>query len=75
MRTVPDVVGLHRQQAVDVLTEAQLGVQIVRSQVRDPGQIQRVVAQQPPAGQVVPAESVVRLTVGTKRPSGDLVEP
>jgi eukaryotic-like serine/threonine-protein kinase len=69
-RIVPDVVGLHRGQALDALADAQLGVQIVRLQVRDPGQIQRVVAQQPAAGQVVPAESVVRLTVGTKRPSG-----
>jgi eukaryotic-like serine/threonine-protein kinase len=68
-RTVPDVVGLHRQQAVGVLTEAQLGVQIIRFQVDGSGQVQRVVAQQPPAGQVVPAESVVRLLVGTRRPS------
>jgi eukaryotic-like serine/threonine-protein kinase len=67
-RIVPDVVGLRRQKAVDVLTEAQLGVQIVRFQLRDPGQIQRVVTQQPAAGQVVPAESVVKLMVGTRRP-------
>jgi eukaryotic-like serine/threonine-protein kinase len=69
-RTVPDVVGLHRGQATDVLREAQLDVQIVRLQVDDPGQVQRVVAQQPPAGQLVPAQSVVRLTIGTKRAGG-----
>jgi eukaryotic-like serine/threonine-protein kinase len=69
-RIVPDVVGLHRGQATDVLREAQLGVQIVRLQVQDPGQVQRVVAQQPPAGQEVPAQSVVRLTIGTKRATG-----
>jgi eukaryotic-like serine/threonine-protein kinase len=72
-RTVPDVVGLHRQRAVDVLTEAGFDVQIVRFQVRERGQAQRVVAQRPSAGRTVRAGSVVRLTVGTKRPSGEPV--
>jgi eukaryotic-like serine/threonine-protein kinase len=72
-RTVPEVVGLHRQRAVDVLTEAGLGVRIVRFQVRERGQAQRVVAQRPAAGQTVRAGSVVTLTVGTRRPSGEPV--
>ena len=72
-RTVPDVVGLHRQRAVDVLTEAGFDVQIVRFQVRERGQAQRVVAQRPSAGRTVRAGSVVRLTVGAKRPSGEPV--
>jgi serine/threonine protein kinase len=66
-RIVPDVVGLHRHRAADVLAQAQLETQMVPTQVRDPGQVQRVVAQQPPAGQVVAAGSVVTVLVGTRR--------
>ena len=68
-RIVPDVVGLHRQQAADVLAHAQLGPQMVPTQVSDSGQVQRVVAQQPPAGQVVPAGSAVTVLIGTRRPT------
>jgi len=69
-RVVPDVVGLHRGQAADVLAQAQLGVQVVLVTVFDSGQVKRVVAQQPSAGQVVPARSEVTLLVGTRRPTG-----
>jgi serine/threonine-protein kinase len=68
-RIVPDVVGLHRQRAADVLAQAQLGTQMVPTQVGDSGQVQRVVAQQPSAGQVVPAGSAVTVLVGTRRPT------
>jgi serine/threonine protein kinase len=68
-RIVPDVVGLHRQQAADVLARAQLGTQMVLTKVSDSGQVQRVVAQQPSAGQVVPAGSEVTVLVGTRRPT------
>jgi hypothetical protein len=68
-RIVPDVVGLHRQQAADVLARAQLGTQMVPTQVSDSGQVQRVVAQQPPAGQVLPAGSAVTVLIGTRRPT------
>jgi hypothetical protein len=68
-RIVPDVVGLHRQQAADVLAHAQLGTHMVPTQVSDSGQVQRVVAQQPSAGQVVPAGSEVTVLVGTRRPT------
>lgn len=66
-RIVPDVVGLHRQQAADVLAHAQLGTQMVPMQVSDAGQVQRVVAQRPSAGQVVPAGSEVTVLIGTRR--------
>jgi serine/threonine protein kinase len=66
-RIVPDVVGLHRQQAADVLAQAQLGTQMVLTKVSDSGQVQRVVAQQPSAGQVLPAGSAVTVLVGTRR--------
>jgi beta-lactam-binding protein with PASTA domain len=66
-RVVPDVVGLHRQQAADVLAQAQLGTQMVSTQVSDSGKVQRVVAQRPSAGQVVPAGSEVTLLIGTRR--------
>jgi cytoskeletal protein RodZ len=66
-RIVPDVVGLHRQQAADVLAHAQLGTKMVPMQVSDAGQVQRVVAQRPPAGQVVPAGSEVTVLIGTRR--------
>jgi tRNA A-37 threonylcarbamoyl transferase component Bud32 len=67
---VPNVVGLHREQAADVLAQARLSAQILLFPVGDPAQVQRVIAQQPSAGQVVPAGSEVRMLVGTKRPSG-----
>jgi serine/threonine-protein kinase len=68
-RIVPDVVGLHRQQAADVLAQAQLGTQVVPTQVSDSGQVQRVVAQQPSAGHLLPAGSEVTVLVGTRRPT------
>jgi len=68
-RIVPDVVGLHRQQAADVLAHAQLGPQMVPTQVSDSGQVQRVVAQQPSAGQVLPAGSAVTVLIGSRRPT------
>jgi tRNA A-37 threonylcarbamoyl transferase component Bud32 len=68
-RVVPDVVGLHRQQAADVLAQAQLGTQMVPTQVGDAGQVQRVVAQRPSAGQVVPAGSAVTVLIATRRPT------
>jgi tRNA A-37 threonylcarbamoyl transferase component Bud32 len=66
-RIVPDVVGLHRQQATDVLARAHLGVQMVPVQVSDSRQVQRVIAQQPSAGHVLPAGSEVTVLVGTRR--------
>jgi len=69
-RIVPDVVGLHRQHAADVLAHAQLGTQMVLTQVSDSGQVQRVVAQQPSAGRVVPTGSAVTVLVGTRKPTG-----
>ena len=68
-RIVPDVVGLHRQQAADVLAQAQLGTHMVPTQVSDAGQVQRVVAQQPSAGQVLPAGFEVTVLIGTRRPT------
>jgi beta-lactam-binding protein with PASTA domain len=68
-RIVPDVVGLHRQHAADVLAQAQLGTQMVPTQVSDSGQVQRVVAQQPSAGQVLPAGSDVTVLIGSRRPT------
>ena len=68
-RIVPDVVGLHRQQAADVLAHAQLGTHMVPTQVSDSGQVQRVVAQQPSAGQVLPAGSAVTVLIGSRRPT------
>jgi beta-lactam-binding protein with PASTA domain len=62
-------VGLHRQQAADVLAHLQLGIRIVPMRVGDSDRVQRVVAQQPSAGQVVPAGSVVTVLVGTRRPT------
>jgi serine/threonine protein kinase len=66
-RIVPDVVGLHRQQATDVLARAHLGVQMVPVQVSDSRQVQRVITQQPSAGHVLPAGSEVTVLVGTRR--------
>jgi eukaryotic-like serine/threonine-protein kinase len=69
-RVVPNVVGLHREQAADVLARAQLEVQVLRVPVQDSGQVQRVIAQQPEAGRLAPAGSQVTLLVGRKRPTG-----
>jgi hypothetical protein len=64
-RIVPDVVGLRPEQAAEVLAQAQLGMRSVLVLVRDPAQVQRVIAQQPTAGQVVPVGSQVTVLVGT----------
>jgi len=69
-RVVPNVVGLHRQQAADLLAQAQLGVQVLKVPVRESGKAQRVIARQPAAGQVVPARSEVVLLVGSRRRAG-----
>ena len=69
-RIVPNVVGLHREQAADLLAQAQLGVQILQVSVRESGKVQRVIAQQPAAGQVVPARSEVVVLVGSRRRAG-----
>jgi len=69
-RIVPNVVGLHRQQAADLLAQAQLGVQVLKVSVRESGKVQRVIAQQPAAGQVVPARSEVVVLVGSRRRAG-----
>jgi tRNA A-37 threonylcarbamoyl transferase component Bud32 len=68
LRVVPNVVGLHREQAADVLARAQLGMQVIQIPVPESGKAQRVVAQAPSAGQVVPARSEVVVLVGSKRP-------
>jgi eukaryotic-like serine/threonine-protein kinase len=67
---VPNVVGLHREQAVAALTKARLGVRVVLVQVRGAGRVDRVVSQEPSAGQAVPPGSVVTLAVGAKRLTG-----
>jgi beta-lactam-binding protein with PASTA domain len=64
------VVGLRRRQATEVLAQARLRAWVLLLPVGDPAQVQRVIAQQPSAGQVVPAGSEVVVLVGTKRPSG-----
>ena len=64
------MVGLHREQAADVLAQAQLGVQVLQVPVPESGKAQRVVAQEPSAGQVVPARSEVVVLVGTRRSVG-----
>lgn len=69
-QVVPDVVGLHRQQAAEVLAQARLRAWVLLLPVGDPAQVQRVIAQQPSAGQLAPAGSQVMVLVGTKRPSG-----
>jgi beta-lactam-binding protein with PASTA domain len=68
-RIVPNLVGLHRQRAADVLTHVQLGIRMVPMRVGDSDKVQRVIAQQPSAGQVVPAGSSVTVLVGTRRPT------
>jgi serine/threonine-protein kinase len=67
---VPSVVGRDREQAVAALTTARLGVRVVLVEVRGAGRVDRVVSQEPSAGQAVPPGSVVTLTVGAKRPPG-----
>jgi PASTA domain len=69
-RVVPDVVGLQRAQAADELARAQLGMVVQEVPVPPSGKAQRVVAQEPPAGEVVPARSEVLLLVATRRPTG-----
>ncbi|HEX8133671.1 MAG TPA: PASTA domain-containing protein, partial [Actinomycetes bacterium] len=69
-RVVPDVVGLRRVRAADVLARAQLGMVIQQVPVPGSGKAQRVVAQEPPAGAVVPARSDVLVLVATRRPTG-----
>jgi eukaryotic-like serine/threonine-protein kinase len=69
-RVVPDVVGLHRAQAAGVLARAQLGMVIQEVPVPESGKAQRVIAQEPPAGEVVPARSDVLVLVATRRPAG-----
>jgi hypothetical protein len=68
-RVVPDVVGLHRQEVTEVLARAQLGVQLISIQVSDSRQVQRVIGQRPPAGQVLPAGSAVTVLIGSRRPT------
>ncbi len=67
---VPNLVGLHRQQVAGVLDQAGLRMEITFSPVRDSGQIQRVIAQEPVAGTVVPAGSQVTVVIGTKKRVG-----
>jgi tRNA A-37 threonylcarbamoyl transferase component Bud32 len=69
-RVIPNVVGLHREQAADVLAQAQLVMEIQEVPVPESGKLQRVIAQQPSAGQVVPARSEVLVLVATRRPTG-----
>jgi hypothetical protein len=69
-RVVPDVVGLRRAQAAGVLARVQLGMVIQEVPVPESGKAQRVTAQEPPAGEVVPARSDVLVLVATRRPTG-----
>jgi beta-lactam-binding protein with PASTA domain len=62
-------VGLHREQAADVLAQAQLAVQVIPIQVSDSRQVQRVVAQRPAAGQTLPAGSAVTVLIGSRKPT------
>lgn len=66
-RIVPNVIGLHRQQAANLLALAGLGTRMVPVQASDAKNVQRVIAQQPSAGQVLPAESEVTVMVGTRK--------
>jgi eukaryotic-like serine/threonine-protein kinase len=68
-RIVPDVVGLHRQHAANLLALAGLATRMVPMQVSDAKNIQRVIALQPSAGQVVPVGSAVTVLVGTRKPT------
>jgi serine/threonine-protein kinase len=67
-RTVPGVVGLSASQATEVLGRAGLRARLV--EVRARGRPQRVVAQDPAAGEVVPAGSRVTVAVATKGSHG-----
>jgi serine/threonine-protein kinase len=62
---VPDTVGLRPERAAKVLARAGLSMQSSPFPVSDRAQVNRVVAQQPAAGQVVPAGSRVTVLVGT----------
>jgi beta-lactam-binding protein with PASTA domain len=64
------VVGLHRAQAAGALARARLGMVIQEVPVPQAGKAQRVIAQEPPAGEVVPARSDVLVLVATRRPAG-----
>jgi serine/threonine protein kinase len=68
-RIVPNVIGLHRQQAANLLALAGLGTRMVPIQVSDANKVQRVIAQQPSAGQVLPVGSAVTVLVGTRKPT------
>jgi hypothetical protein len=68
-RIVPNVIGLHRQQAANMLALAGLGTRMLPMQVSDSKNVQRVIAQQPSAGQVLPAGSEVTVLVGTRKPT------
>jgi hypothetical protein len=68
-RVVPNVVGLHKQQAFRVLEQAGL-VPRISASGGDQGQAQRVTAQQPVAGKVVPAGSEVILTFDGQSATG-----
>lgn len=69
-RAIPDVVGLHRQQASSLLARAGLRARVSLVPVNGAGRVQRVIAQQPAAGTVVPRGSVVTLEVGSRKPGG-----
>jgi eukaryotic-like serine/threonine-protein kinase len=69
-RRVPNLVGLRRQQASNELTQAGLKVRVSFSAVDGAGQVQRVIAQQPAPGTVLPSGSAVTIVVGTKKTSG-----
>ena len=68
-RVVPAVVGLHRQRVTDVLAQAQLAVQMIPVQVSDSRQVQRVVAQRPSAGEILPMGSAVTVLIGSRKPT------
>jgi eukaryotic-like serine/threonine-protein kinase len=69
-RVVPNVVGLRRGQAADALAQARLGVLVQLVPAKEPGQVQRVIAQLPAAGELAPAGSEVTILVGTKGSRG-----
>jgi serine/threonine-protein kinase len=68
-RIVPDVVGLHRQRAANMLALAGFDTRMLPMQVSDAKNVQRVIAQQPSAGQVLPVGSEVTVLVGTRKPT------
>jgi eukaryotic-like serine/threonine-protein kinase len=69
-RSVPRVTGLHRQEASSRLAQAGLKASVSLTPVNGAGRVDRVLSQQPAAGTVVPAGSVVKLVVGTRKPGG-----